>query len=307
MADSVSQHASNPFGFDKHAMAYRLLRDPAACSISVRVIDGEEHITCSQPMEDLFISSHELQTMCRQFGVLSGYLWTVFVVPEDRFRLMCALASATYERGSRIQLDTVVRCVSRKGDIIRCLASTGFHAEAEEGVTIILRLWPLAHRDLNVLVRGVGGGQGGREERLEIGGRGGGGEGGGWDAGGGIRPPPAQSGGDRAAWSDPLPISAALPVWSNPSPPLHRQQHQSGEEAAMTNPPPPHHHPHPHHQSRVAVTALGAGIGMGTSGGDAGDVPPLSSDMWHFVAEATASTSPMQFIVGQHQHGGSST
>lgn len=155
---SHAQPSSNPFGFTKHAMSHRLLRDPAVCSISHRVVNGEERITCSQPMEDLFVSSQELHSMRRQFGVLSGYLWCIFVVPDDRSRLMIALSSAAYERGARIQLDTVVRCVSRRGDVIRCLASMGFHAEEEEGAQMVLRLWPLAYRDLNVSVRQGGGG-----------------------------------------------------------------------------------------------------------------------------------------------------
>ena len=55
-------------------MSYRLLRDPAACSISLRIVNGEEQIICSQPMENLFISSKEINDMRRQFGVLSDYL-----------------------------------------------------------------------------------------------------------------------------------------------------------------------------------------------------------------------------------------
>lgn len=94
VSSSQAPQSSNPFGYTKHAMSYRLLRDPAAYSISTRAVSGEEITTCSQPMEDLFISSQEINGMSRQFGVLSGYLWTIFVVPEDRSRLMMALSSA---------------------------------------------------------------------------------------------------------------------------------------------------------------------------------------------------------------------
>lgn len=94
VSSSQAPHLSNPFGYTKHDMSYRLLRDPAACCVSLRLVNGEELITCSQPMEDLFVSSQEINGMRRQFGVLSSFLWCTFVVPEDRPRLMVALSSA---------------------------------------------------------------------------------------------------------------------------------------------------------------------------------------------------------------------
>ena len=319
-SSSHAQPFSNPFGSTKHAMSYRLLRDAAACSISVRVVNGEEQITCSQSMEDLFVSSQELHSMRRQFGVLSGYLWCIFVVPEDRSRLIIALSSAAYERGARIQLDTVVRCVSRRGDVIRCLASTGFHAEEGEGAQMVSRLWPLAHRDLNVLVRkevGRGGG-GGRDVRVEEGGRGGGG-------GGGmvyeraippgparLEPAPAQ---DVAAWLEVNPVLASSASCSIPPPHeqqqhLHQHQHHQHQQdhqqhqhqhqhqqQSSTEANPPHPHPYQHSTEPMTVVAASA------LGEEAADIPPLSTDMWDFVVEATACSSPAFF---SQEHGGSS-
>lgn len=84
---------------------------------------------------------------------------------------MLAIVAAGFESTTRLQLDTVVRCVYRDGQIVKCLASVGFHADPVQGeVYLILRLWPLGFRSMAVLpVPGevnVGFGGGARESSL---------------------------------------------------------------------------------------------------------------------------------------------
>ncbi len=160
------QHAPPPssahgraatYRYNLSTLADRLLGNPDACVIHVRITEeaGEE-VICTPRMEEMFVSAEELKGMVRQFGVLIGYVYCTFVMPEDRKRLMQAMASVSFEQGARIQLDTVVRCCSRHGEILRCLASVGFHADAQ-GTLIILRLWPLTHRSLLLLPMAGGG------------------------------------------------------------------------------------------------------------------------------------------------------
>jgi hypothetical protein len=44
----------------------------------------------------------------------------------------------------------------------------------------------------------------------------------------------------------------------------------------------------------MAASSAIEGVGL------AGDIPPLSADMWNFVAEATACPSPVYFSNQQH-------
>jgi hypothetical protein len=147
--NTTNNNNNNTFNFPK--TAHRLLKDPTACSYVYRISATEEYLSCSPLMEELFMSTAEMRAMQRQFKMLCAYIWCTFLIPEDRGHLMRAIAVANIEKGSNTQIDTTVRCVSRQGEVIKCLASVAFHADGEGALCVILRLLPLGFRSLAVL------------------------------------------------------------------------------------------------------------------------------------------------------------
>ena len=210
--------------------------------------------------------------MPRQFPTLTGYMWCTCVVPEDRVRLMHALASAAFEQAARLHVDTEVRCLTRDGKTVRCLASVGVYADAHVGkMHYILRLCPLTHRGLPMVVatvgthagaREVGGGNRGRQGGNRVGKTERGGGGGRGRGGGGAEPtrrPPA------------APVRGS----SRSHPPT-----LASPDPGTTS-----------HGQAAPPKQLWPSTAPVLAGRPRPDTPSADDDMWVFVMQATSATS----------------
>ena len=173
------QHQARPTTAAEVILVKRLAGDPDTCFFWLQVVDGVKLLTVSPRMQETFLCLKDVHGMPRLFDILASYLWCTFVVPEDRGRLMCAFVSAVFECSMRVHVDTAVRCVTRDGKTVNCLASIGCHADPNVArMHVILRLWPLEHRSLPMVVVAGGNKRGAAREvgeaARQVGGGGGG-------------------------------------------------------------------------------------------------------------------------------------
>lgn len=196
------------------------------------------------------------------------------MVPEDRVRLMYALVGAAFERSQRLHVDTVVRCMTRPGQTVNCMASIGLHAAPGAArLQYILRLWPLEHCSLPVVVvekkrggpREVGGGetQGGAERH-----------GAGREGASTKRKKQATAHAAAGAAEASVGGSGTRPLTIHKPPPLRPLPQRAPQPVPLPAPPRDKEAGH-------ASTPSGA------------DDAALSHDMWGFVLQATAPASPL--------------